>query len=157
MEKPYRILYPMGVVLVSSSHAGRDNVMAACWAFPLSADPFLIGVSVSRKRFSHQLMEGSREFVINIPGQDMAEAVRICGENSGRDTDKFALAKLTKEKSRTAVAPSIKEALASIECKIVKSLDTGDHVLFIGEMLNMKKRKEGKKLVQSEEGLIISS
>lgn len=156
MEKPYRLLYPMGVVLVSSSYKGKDNVMTACWCFPLSFDPILFGVSIGKERFSFGLVEKSREFVINVPGEGMLKAALICGENSGRDEDKFALAELTKEGSEKVKAPSIAESLTSIECKVTNSIEAGDHVLFIGEPVNIKERKKGKRLIQTEEGLIAS-
>jgi flavin reductase (DIM6/NTAB) family NADH-FMN oxidoreductase RutF len=155
MEKPYLHMYPMGVFLISSSYEGRDNVMTACWAFPLSFDPILFGVSVGKERFSYNLVKGSGEFVINVPGEDLLDASLVCGENSGRDVeDKFKLAKLTKEKSEKVATPSIAESLTSIECKIIKSVEAGDHVLFIGKPVNIKQRKKGKRIVQTEEGLL---
>jgi flavin reductase (DIM6/NTAB) family NADH-FMN oxidoreductase RutF len=154
MEKPYRLVYPMRVVLISSSHAGKDNVMTAAWCFPLSASPPMFGVSLSRKRLTHSLVEQSREFVINTPGPELLDAVQICGTNSGQDKDKFSLAKLTKERSEKVAAPSIKECQASIECKVVDSFETGDHVIFAGEAVNIKTRKEGKAIVQTKEGEI---
>ncbi len=144
----------MRVVLISSSHAGKDNVMTAAWCFPLSASPPMFGVSISRKRFTHSLVEQSKEFVINIPGPELLDAAKICGENSGRDKDKFLLTKLTKERSEKVAAPSIKECQASIECKVVHALETGDHVIFVGEALNIKTRKAGDALVQAKDGRI---
>lgn len=155
MRKPYRLLYPMGVVLISSSLRGKDNVMTACWAFPLSFEPSLFGISIGKKRFSHGLIEKSKEFVINIPGEDLIDAVLTCGENSGREVeDKFALAKITKEKSEKVAAPSINECLASIECKVIYSTKAGDHTLFIGEAINIKQRKKGKRIIQTEKGIL---
>ena len=157
-EKPYRLLYPMKVVLVSSSHGGKDNVMTAAWCFPLSVDPPLFGVSVSRKRFSYHLIEASKEFVINVPGPELMDAVRICGSNSGADTDKFALAKLTKIKSGRVSAPSISECHTGIECKVIDSKETGDHVLFVGRAVNFRvSGKETKSIMQTKEGILISS
>jgi flavin reductase (DIM6/NTAB) family NADH-FMN oxidoreductase RutF len=63
------------------------------------------------------------------------EAVRICGEKSGQEVDKFELAKLTPEKGIKVNAPLIKESPVSIECKVVKEVEVGDHVWFISEVL----------------------
>jgi len=142
----------MNVVLISSSAGGKDNVMTACWCFPLSADPALFGVSISRKRFSHNLIDKSKEFVINVPGPELLGAVRTCGEETGKNTDKFKLAKLTKEKSVKVSAPSIAECEASIECKVVEAKETGDHILFIGEAVNFTIRRQGKSIIQTKEG-----
>ena len=142
----------MGVYLISSTHGGKDNVMTAAWTFPLSIDPPLFGVSIGKSRFSYRMIDKSKEFVINIPSQDMKEAALICGRNSARDSDKFALAKLTKEKSAKVAAPSIAESIISIECEVIDSKEIGDHVLFIGKPVNITKRKPGKRIIQNEEG-----
>ena len=152
MEKQYRLLYPMGVYLIGSSYAGKDNVMSAAWCFPLSIEPPLFGVSVGKGRFSYGMIDKSREFVINIPSETMKDAVLICGKNSGADSDKFALAKITKEKSKKVTTPSIAESMVSIECKVVDSKEAGDHVLFIGKPVNITRRKQGKRIMQTEEG-----
>jgi flavin reductase (DIM6/NTAB) family NADH-FMN oxidoreductase RutF len=69
------------------------------------------------------------------------EAVHVCGEKSGRDVDKFKLAKLTPKKGVKVNAPLIKESPVSIECKVVKEIEAGDHVWFIGEVLAAHVRK----------------
>ncbi len=39
LDKAYRLLNHGPTVLVSSAHAGQQNVMAAAWAMPLDFDP----------------------------------------------------------------------------------------------------------------------
>lgn len=143
MEKPYKLLYPMRIVLITSSYKGKDNVMSAAWCFPLSSEPSLFGVCLSKKRYSHELISASKEFAINVPGEDLRDAAMLCGRNSGREKDKFMLAKLTKEHGKLAV-PLIKECLSSIECKVVDEREYGDHVLFVGQAVNVLVRKQGK-------------
>ena len=134
------------------TNAVVTDASVAAWCFPLSIEPPLFGVSVGKGRFSYGMVEKSKEFVINIPDGRMIDAALICGKNSGRDSDKFALAKLTKIKSAKVSAPTISECHTSIECMVVDSKETGDHVLFIGRPVNITKRKQGKRIIQTEEG-----
>jgi flavin reductase (DIM6/NTAB) family NADH-FMN oxidoreductase RutF len=67
--------------------------------------------------------------------EKLVEAVRICGENSGQDVDKFELAKLTAVPGSRVSAPLIEESPLNIECKVVQVVEVGDHVWFIGEVL----------------------
>jgi len=143
MEKLYRMIYPMRVVLVSAGAEGKDNIMTAAWCFPLSMDPPMFGISMTRKKFTYELIQKSKKFAINIPGEDLKEETIFCGRNSGRDVDKFS--KLTKEEGKTGT-PLVKECLSSIECEFVDELETGDHVMIIGKAVNVVKRKEGKGL-----------
>lgn len=152
MERIYRMLYPMRACLITSRHKGKDNIMSATWVFPLSMDPPLFGVSVSPKRHSHHMIKEGGAFGINIPGAELEDAVKLCGTKSGRGCDKFSEAKLTKEEG--ARVPLIAECLASIECELVREIETGDHTVFVGKAIKTVKRKEGKGIYQSAGGFV---
>lgn len=154
MEKPYHLLSPMRVVLISASHGEKDNFMPASWCFPLSFEPKLFGVAIAPERFTHGLIEKSREYVINIPGAELREKIGKFGRLSGKDCDKFKEAGLTREKSEKVNAVSIKECLQSIECKVVDELRVGDHIVFVGEVQNIKIRKQGKGIYQKNSELV---
>ncbi|MFH0884479.1 MAG: flavin reductase family protein [Candidatus Micrarchaeota archaeon] len=152
MERLYRMLYPMRVCLITSRSGVKDNVMSASWVFPLSMDPPLFGVSVSKKRHSHALIRDGKAFAINIPSEKMQDIVTLCGTRSGKDCDKFAEAKLVKEEGLRV--PLVKDCLASIECELVQEIETGDHVVFVGKAVKIVKRKDGKGLYQSADGFV---
>ena len=145
MEKLYRILYPMRVVLVTSKYGEKENVMTAAWCFPLSMDPPLFGVSVSRKRLSHELISGGKGFGINLADGKMEKEALGAGRSSGREKDKFAEIGIEKEYGELGI-PLMKGSPVSIECKLVQEIETGDHVLFVGEAVNVIKRREAKGL-----------
>jgi flavin reductase (DIM6/NTAB) family NADH-FMN oxidoreductase RutF len=146
MEKIYRLLYPMRVCLITSRHMDEDNVMAASWVFPLSMEPAMFGVSVAEKRLSCELIRKGKGFGINLPHAALEEAAVIAGTSSGRDTDKFSKANLTKEPG--VRVPLINECPVSIECELVDEVRTGDHVLFIGKAIDVRKRFEAHGLYQ---------
>jgi flavin reductase (DIM6/NTAB) family NADH-FMN oxidoreductase RutF len=152
MERIYRMLYPMRACLITSRHEGKDNVMSATWVFPVSMDPPLFGVSLSPKRHSFGMVRNGKAFGINIPSSEMEAAVRLCGSKSGRDCDKFAEAKLTKEEGIRV--PLIAECPSSIECELVDSLEMGDHTVFVGKAVKTVRRKEGKGIYQSADGFV---
>lgn len=155
MEKPYYLLTPMRVVLISATNKGKDNWMPASWCFPLSFNPPLFGVAIAPQRFTYSLIKESGEYVINLPGEDLKEKIERFGRLSGKDIDKFEKAGLTKEKSEKVAAVSIKECLVSIECKVVDVLKTGDHDVFVGQVMNIKIRGRGKGIYQKEQELIV--
>lgn len=154
MEKLYRLLYPMRVVLVTSKYGKKENVMAAAWCFPISMDPPLFGVSISRKRYSHELISKGKAFGINLVGKEMEKEALLAGRSSGKEKDKFAEFCINKEYGNLGI-PLLKDSYASIECKLVKEMDLGDHVLFVGEAVNIVRRKEGKGLYHAGEDKFI--
>ena len=147
MEKLYRLLYPMKVVLISVRHGGKESIMPAAWCFPASKDPAIFGVSIAKSRFTYGLVHESGKFAINIPTPEMKEGIVLCGTKSGRDTDKFSETGWTKEKGKLGI-PLVGECSASVECMLEREIETGDHFVMIGRVENVIKRKEAKGVYQ---------
>jgi flavin reductase (DIM6/NTAB) family NADH-FMN oxidoreductase RutF len=136
LSNAYKILHPMHTVLVTCrSKSGRTNVITLAWAMPTSIDPPLIAISVKPGRYSHELIEETREFVVNIPTMEIVKETLFCGRRSGRECDKFKEAKLTPALAKAVKAPIIKECIAHLECKLRQSFITGDHRIFVGEVV----------------------
>jgi len=129
-QLPIRPIY-----LVSAEHKGKENIITVGMFAYFSGKPTLVGVGIAPSRYSYNLIRQSGEFVVNVVDRKIMEAVRVCGEKSGREVNKFELAKLTPEKGIRVKAPLIKESPVNIECKVVKEVETGDHIWFIGEVL----------------------
>ncbi|HID90761.1 TPA: flavin reductase family protein [Candidatus Bathyarchaeota archaeon] len=134
---PYRILRPGPAVLVTCCDArGRPNIITVGWVTAVSGRPPLVAISIGRTRYSHDLIGEQGEFVINVPGTDLLREVWYCGSRSGRRVDKFRGAGLTPVRARRVRPPVIKECIGHLECKVVGKVPTGDHTLFIGEVLS---------------------
>jgi len=123
------------VYLVSVEHEEKKNIISIGMFAFFSGKPTLVGVGIAPSRFSFDLIRKSGEYVVNAVDEKLMDAVRICGEKSGREVDKFELAKLTPTKGLRVKAPLIEESPVSIECRVVKEVEVGDHVWFIGEVV----------------------
>jgi len=137
----YRLLYPLRTYLVVSGRIGEEvNVMTADWVIPLSAKPFILGVAISPKRYTHSLIRKYGEFVVSVPSIDMVEDVWIAGTESG--PGKLNKTKFTFIEGRVVKTPLIKEALANLECKVIDMRDYGDHTFFVGEVVSYSYRED---------------
>ena len=123
------------VYLVSCEDDGKKNIISVGMFAYFSGKPTLVGVGIAPSRFSYGLIQKSRAYVVNAVDEKQIEAVKICGENSGREVDKFKLAKLTAVPASRVSAPLIEESPLSIECRVAQVVRAGDHVWFIGEVL----------------------
>lgn len=123
------------IYLVSVRHERKCNIISIGMFAIFSGKPTLVGVGLAPSRFSFDLIHKSREFVINVVDENLMEAVRICGEKSGLEVDKFELAGLTAVKGKDVDAPLIDESPVSLECRVVKEVEAGDHTWFIGEVV----------------------
>jgi flavin reductase (DIM6/NTAB) family NADH-FMN oxidoreductase RutF len=113
----------------------QNNIITIGMVHIFSFNPPLVGIGIAARRYSFNLLKQSKEYVINVPPKNLLAQVSFCGENSGRDYDKFEKTDLTKQSSLKVNTPSIQECSLNVECKVIKEVETGDHVWFIGEVI----------------------
>lgn len=129
-------LQPVPAVLVTCADAqGRANIITLAWTGVACSVPPMVSIAVRPERFSHSLIEESKEFVVNVPSTDLVWAVDYCGTRSGRSEDKFAGAGLTAVPASRVKAPLIAECPINMECVVRHVLSLGSHDLFVGEVV----------------------
>jgi flavin reductase (DIM6/NTAB) family NADH-FMN oxidoreductase RutF len=140
------ITNPRQTILLTSRFKGQDNIMTLDWHTPLSFEPMMYAVSIGESRFSLNLVRHSKVFVVNFMSKDFEKEILFCGRHSGKDIDKFKETGLEKEEAETIDCPRIKQALGYLECKVVKEIEVGDHILFIARVTKAELRKKEKRL-----------
>ena len=134
VKKAGRLVNPGNLIAVSASDGARSTITPCAWHMPVSKEPPLFAVALSKKHFSSFAIRKTKEFVINIPDWDLLDKILICAASSGRETNKFEEAELTSiAPSVLAHAPLVGECLANIECKLTEAKAAGDHYIFVGE------------------------
>ncbi len=113
----------------------RDNIITVALVHRFSYNPFILGIGISHRRYSYQLIQAEKEFVINIPTPDQLEQVRLCGELSGRDADKFEACGFTKVPGKIVASSMIEECPVSIECIVIQQVELKERTWFIGEVV----------------------
>jgi len=127
--------YPTLATIVTAKSGGRENAMAVAWHVIVSMEPPAYGVSISPKRFTHELITKSKSFAVNfMPAKD-AELIAAVGGCSGRDVDKFVEFGIEKSKPRVLDVPILKKAYFAIECRLLSRLKCGDHDWFVGKVV----------------------
>ena len=95
LAKAYGLLGPGPVLLLTTTHEGRANVMAMSWHTMIEFEPPRVGCVVSADDFSFKALKAARQCVLNIPTHELAKRVVACGNSSGREIDKFTAFGLT--------------------------------------------------------------
>jgi flavin reductase (DIM6/NTAB) family NADH-FMN oxidoreductase RutF len=130
------LISPKPVVLVTcADERGRPNIITIAAVAGASHEPPMFVISVREDRYSYQLIDKTREYVINVPTVDMVEQVIFCGRLSGRNVDKFKEAKLTPSPAKVVKPPLIAECPINIECKVVAAIKPGTHMLYVGQVV----------------------
>ena len=134
--KPSTLLNPVPVVLITcADESGKANIITVAWAGTVNSEPPMLSVSIRKERYSYGLIKQKGQFAVNLTTERMAFATDICGVKSGRDVDKFELAKLTPTKASVIDVPIIKESPVSLECVVKDTVDLGSHDMFIAEIV----------------------
>ncbi|HVP92224.1 MAG TPA: flavin reductase family protein [Acidobacteriota bacterium] len=142
-SRAYRLIHPMHTVLVSCKGKNRNSdIITLAWVMPTSIDPPLLAVSIAPRRHSYKLIEETKEFVVNIPTMDILNQTLFCGRRSGKTCNKFKETGLTASRARKVKPPIIKECIAHLECKLHSEIVTGDHTIFVGEIVEAYADKE---------------
>ena len=132
------MLYPVPAVMVSCKRGDeRPNIITVAWAGTVCSDPAMVSISVRPNRYSHSIISGSGEFVINLVTKDLVKACDWCGVKSGRDVDKFEEMNLTEYTSDLMNAPAIDESPVNIWCRVENILKLGSHDMFLANVVGV--------------------
>lgn len=134
--KPSNLLAPVPAVIVTSADGeGHSDLMTAAWAGTVCSDPVMVSVSVRPSRLTHDYIEKTGEFVINLTTRKLTRAADLAGVKSGRDADKWALTGLTQLRSSSVAVPGVAESPVCLECRVRNTLHLGSHDMYVAEVL----------------------
>jgi flavin reductase (DIM6/NTAB) family NADH-FMN oxidoreductase RutF len=134
LSKVYGLLEPGPVLLLTTAHKGRANVMTMSWHTMMEFEPPLVGCVVSGRDFSFVALKATRQCMLNIPTAELKAKVVACGNTSGRRVDKFALCGLTPQPAETVTAPLLAECYANLECRVVDTRLMNRYNFFVLEV-----------------------
>ncbi len=136
LSEVYQLLEPGPVVLLSTlDHTGKANVMTMSWHMVVDFEPPLLACIVSSENYSYSALLLSRECVIAIPTDEMANKVVQIGNTSGQFIDKIKEIGLTTLPAQQVAPPLITECFANLECKVVNTRLVNKYNLFVLEVI----------------------
>jgi flavin reductase (DIM6/NTAB) family NADH-FMN oxidoreductase RutF len=130
-----RLLSGGPVVLVTSSHRGRHNVMPVAYVMVLSLAPPVVGLAISPQRHTFDVIKMTEEFAINIPSRQLLHHVQYLGALSGVEYDKLELTKLPYFRARKLDTILLEGCVGWIECGLQDMVEMGDHHLVVGNVV----------------------
>lgn len=139
-EAPYSVAiesrFPEQIAIVLARDAkGNCNPITIGWVMPTSINPPMLAISLGKDRWTTDAIRRTREFVIAYPSEAQAEAAKYFGTCSGRDSNKLSTVRCETERARVVDSRILTDAVANFECRLVAEFTTGDHVIFVGEVL----------------------
>ena len=126
-----------GVYIVSAWDKGRPCGCTANSVMQITSSPATIAVSLNHDNYTTGRVKDSGHFAVSILAED-SPPILIGGFGfcSARDTDKFAGV----ESEIVAGLPVLKAGCGYIVCKVVGSMETSTHTVFLGEVIEAEPR-----------------
>lgn len=84
LSRVYRLLEPGPVVLVTTSHKGKANIMTQSWHTMMEFVPPLVGCVIGGRNHNFYALTATRECVLNMPSVELAKQVVGVGQLLGQ-------------------------------------------------------------------------
>ena len=148
-------LQPLPKVLVSCrGKNGENNALAVAYCGNCSFDPPMVMVGIVPSRYSYHMIKETGCFVVNLVGQDYKDVFDYLGSHSKKDEDKLEKMNVRLGEGVKVNAPVLSDCPVNIECRVVDSIVTGSHEMFVGKVEYVH---ADEKLVNSEGGIDFSA
>ncbi|GAC1659210.1 MAG: hypothetical protein NVS4B3_27200 [Gemmatimonadaceae bacterium] len=122
-----------GVYVIGVARGRRHNAFTAAWVMQVSFDPLLVAVCINPEHASYALLREGRAFSVNVLRAGQLEIARHFGTRSGRAGDK--LGTIAWRPARTG-SPILVDALAYVECRVTRTVRSGDHRVVLGTVIS---------------------
>lgn len=121
-----------GVYIVSTWDNGRPTGCTANCAAQITSSPATVMVSINKDNYTNRCIADCGHFAISILAENSDPSIiGTFGFRSGKDFNKF-------EQVPYAVKdalPVVTDSCAYIACRVVGTMDTSTHTIFLGEVI----------------------
>jgi len=114
----------------------KDNIRVVGWHMPASVEPMEYAISVPTADNIRRMISQAGNFVVNFMGYEQKSIVLSAENQDGLYVNLFEFLGLSKEDSALVESPRIREAKIYLECEVSQELDSGDHTIFVGKVVN---------------------
>jgi flavin reductase (DIM6/NTAB) family NADH-FMN oxidoreductase RutF len=136
------VIAPRPIAFVSTVNKnGVPNAAPFCFFMGVTPTPPTIAFSVIRrgdqKKDTIRNIEATRDFVINLVDENLAQAMNMASGSYPPDMSEFDVTGLTQVPSEIVTSPRIAESPVHLECKLRTIVELGDMPasLVIGEIV----------------------
>ena len=126
-------MIPYGLYVLTAEDA-EGNVAAATvnWVTQTSFEPPLLAVGVKADSGVHALIKSTQTFALSVLGKGQQAQAYAFFKPVQKDGDSLGGQPV---RAGTTGAPILVDAPAFVECRLVDTVERGDHSLFVGEVV----------------------
>jgi flavin reductase (DIM6/NTAB) family NADH-FMN oxidoreductase RutF len=141
---------PHGIYVCGVKEGEEVNGFTASWVMQASFTPPLVTNCVKNDSTSHAMIKASGVFALSILEDGQKEIAQNFFKPLRRTGNKFE--EIEFYVGEETGCPIIKDALGYVECRVVGSVEHGDHTVFVGEVIGAGEHREGNPLLLESTG-----
>jgi flavin reductase (DIM6/NTAB) family NADH-FMN oxidoreductase RutF len=143
-------LFTYGLYAATAKHGDDLSMMTVNWLIQSSFDPPMVTLAVESDSHSRRVIEASGAFAINVYETGQRELAGQLGKTFAKHPEKHD--GLTWRPGPATGSPLLDFALGWVECRVTGSAPSGDHTLYVAEVVEAGVNREGQPLTIKEAG-----
>ena len=136
-------------VATTADQEGNTGAMLVNWVGQVSFEPRMLSLAVENTAHFLDVIRDSGVFAINVLESNQREFAGHFGKSTAKVGDKLVGYEWS---AGSTGSPLLAEALGAMECRVVMEQSAGDHVLFLGEVVDAHYNRDGEPLTMKEAG-----
>jgi len=124
-----------GVTIVTARDGDHIHGMTVSAFTEVSLDPPLVLFCADKKSNTNPVIAAGKVFAVNILGDDQAD---LSNRFASKKMEAERFDGLDFDRGETG-APLIANCVANLDCRVVAAHDHGDHVVYVGEVVELRR------------------
>jgi flavin reductase (DIM6/NTAB) family NADH-FMN oxidoreductase RutF len=150
VKKSVLRLFTYGLYAVGARHGDEVSGMTANWVMQSSFEPPMLALAAEADSHTCQLIRASGAFAVSVYESGQRELAGRLGRTYAKHPEKLN-AEMWQPGPATG-SPVLVAALGWVECRVQGSTPSGDHILFVAEVVEAGQNREGTPLTLKEAG-----
>ncbi len=123
-----------GVTVVTARASDRIHGMTVSAFTEVCLDPPLVLICADKASLTHPVIAEGRVFAVNILARDQEDLSR---RFASKQEEHRRFEGLAYQTGKTG-APLLQDTVAALDCRVVAAHDAGDHVIYVGEVEELR-------------------
>lgn len=141
---------PHGLYICGVKEEEEMNGFTVSWLMQSSFEPPLVVNCVKKGTSSHEMIKNTEVFAISFLEEGQKDLAAAFFKPKARVGNKFEDVEFYP--GEATGCPIIKDSLGYIECKVVGTVEQGDHTVYVGEVIASGIHREGNQLLLETTG-----
>lgn len=121
-----------GVYIITLERSGQRQGLLATWINQASFQPPTLTIAVNKERPALKELTAGSDFTINIISKNNMDVFKAFAKPAQTAEERFDGLKMQQSCS---CGPIFSEAVAYLDCRVASSMDAGDHVVLLAEVI----------------------